>query len=75
MIGHVAPKLSLGHLAIDLTQVGRVLGLGLKLLQKNPIFTFKFSLLGGAYVISSSHMAIKKIEYVYYTKPTYLYIF
>jgi hypothetical protein len=29
--------------------------------------------LGGAYVISFSHMAIEKIECVYYTKPTYLY--
>jgi hypothetical protein len=32
-----------------------------------------FSPLGGAYIISSSHVAIKKIERVYSTEPMYLY--
>jgi hypothetical protein len=39
-IGHVASKLSLGHLIIGLTYVGRYLGLNLKLLQKNLILVF-----------------------------------
>ncbi len=65
----MAPRLNLGHVTIGL---GRQVGLGLKILQQNPIL-FKFNILGGACVISSSHMTIEKIECVYYTKPNYLY--
>jgi hypothetical protein len=36
-MGHVAPRLNLGHLTIGLTQVGKYLDLGLKLLQPNLI--------------------------------------
>jgi hypothetical protein len=43
-----------------LAYVGRYLGLGLNLYNKIQCY-FKFSLLGGAYVISSSCMAIEKI--------------
>jgi len=57
-------------MAIGLAQIDKYLVLSLKLLQQNPIY-FKFRLLGGAYVLNSSHMAIEKIECVYYSKPTY----